>query len=157
MIPVRALLAVALVSVPAAAATAGTAPAERGRVEAAAACAVTRTSTGRLSARRGNLRLTTTLPPGGVISRPRDDDGSISTKLWWVPFGFGAERELRVAGRRLDAQSAPMRVRDVNWGYASTGRGSWATPVRFPSEGCWRVTATVAGIRLSYVTQVVAR
>ena len=151
------LVAAAVVSASAATATTTAEPAERGRVEAAAGCALTRTASGRLSARRGNLRLTTTLPPGGVISRPRDGDGSISTKLGWIPSGFGAERELRVAGRRLDAPSPPLRVLDVNWGYSSTGRGGWATPIRFPSEGCWRITATVAGIRLSYVTKVVAR
>ena len=133
-------------------------PADVPRVETATtACAVTRTSTGRLSARRSGRRLTTTLPPGGVLSRPRADDGSIGTKLGWTPFGFGSERELTIAGKRLDAPAPPLRVLGVNWGYSSTGRGSWATAVAFPSEGCWRITATVAGVRLSYVTRVVAR
>ena len=145
-----------------AAAAAAGAPAARTAADApladraAAACEVTRTRTGSLVTRRDGRALSTQLPRGGVLSTRRDAAGALWTKLGWVPAGFGAERTLTVSGTRLDAPAPAMRVRDVNWGYSSTGRGSWATPVAFPAPGCWRITARVAGLRLSYVTKVVA-
>jgi hypothetical protein len=48
-----------------------------------------------------------------------------------------------------------MRVRAVNWGYSSTGRGSWASAVSFPGEGCWRITGRVRDVSLTYVVKVV--
>jgi hypothetical protein len=32
----------------------------------------------------------------------------------------------------------------------------WASAVKFPSEGCWRLTGRVGDIALSYVVKVVA-
>jgi hypothetical protein len=105
----------------------------------------------------GNGFLSTTLPADGVMSRPREADGTIFNKLGWLPRkGFTAQ--LTVRGERLDAPGE-LKVLSVNWGYASSGpaaNGSWASAVRFPSEGCWRITGRVRDIELSYVVKVVA-
>ena len=152
-----AALALALAATGAAGATSARTATDAPRADrAAAACAVTRTRTGSLVTRRDGRALSTQLPRGGVLSTQRQADGALWTKLGWVPSGFGPERALTVSGTRLDAPAPPMRVRNVNWGYSSTGRGSWATPVGFAAEGCWRITARAAGLRLSYVTKVVA-
>ncbi len=105
----------------------------------------------------GNGLLSTTVPPGGVLSTRRDEDG-LFQKLGWLPHQ-GFPDSLAVRGERLDATSPPMRVLGVNWGYASSGpaaKGSWASAVKFPSEGCWRITGRVRDITLSYVVKVVA-
>lgn len=109
--------------------------------------------------RFGNGLLSTTLPADGVLTAARrDPDGSLFEKILWVPRGFsGGSRELTVRGERLDAPSPPMRVLGVHWGYASTGQGSWASAVEFPSEGCWRISGRVRDVSLSYVVKVVAR
>ena len=48
----------------------------------------------------------------------------------------------------------------MNWGYSIVDgrrqRGSWASAVEFPSEGCWRLTGRVQDVSLSYVVKVVA-
>jgi len=85
--------------------------------------------------------------------RPRDPDGTISNKLWWLPRD-GFTGRLTVHGERLDARSSPMWVRAVNWGYSSTGKGSWASAVSFPGEGCWRLTGRVGDISITYVLRV---
>jgi hypothetical protein len=91
---------------------------------------------------------------GGVLSRPREADGTLSDKLGWLPRkGFAGK--LTVRGERLDADGS-VRVISVNWGYSSTGVGSWASAVVFPDEGCYRLTGRVGDISLSYVLKVVA-
>jgi hypothetical protein len=61
-----------------------------------------------------------------------------------------------VRGERLDAPSPPLKVLNVFWGHSSTGKWSWATPVEFPSEGCWRISGRVDDVSLTYVGRVVA-
>jgi hypothetical protein len=105
----------------------------------------------------GNGFLSTTLPPGGVLSRPREADGTLFDKLGWLP-RKGFTDQLTVRGERLDAPGK-LNVLSVNWGYASSGpaaNGSWASAVRFPSAGCWRITGRVRDISLTYVVRVVA-
>jgi hypothetical protein len=116
-----------------------------------------------VAGRYGHDLLWTTLS-GGVLARRPDADGSISTKLGWIP-SQRVSGDLTVSGRRLDARSPAMRVLGVNWGYSSTGRGSWATAVVFPAPGCWKLSArmrVVGGnlgrnfaVDLSYVLKVV--
>ena len=99
----------------------------------------------------GNGLLSTTLPRKGVLVAQKER--GLFQKLGWLPRkGFGGE--LTVRGERLDAP-ARMRVLAVNWGYTSTGLGSWRSAVTFPSEGCWRITGRVRDISLSYVVKVV--
>jgi hypothetical protein len=102
----------------------------------------------------GNGILSTSVPgPDGVLATRRDPDGSLFQKLWWLPKrGFGGK--LVVVGERLDAPGR-MTVHSVNWGHSSDGRGSWASAVSFPSEGCWRLMGRVGDVSLSYVVRVV--
>ncbi len=106
--------------------------------------------------RYSNGLLSTTVPPGGVLSTRKDADG-LFQKLGWLPHR-GFPDSLIVRGERLDAPSPPMRVLGVFWGYASSGpsaNGSWVSAVKFPSAGCWRITGRVQDITLSYVVNVV--
>jgi hypothetical protein len=94
---------------------------------------------------------------GGVLSRPREADGTLFDKLGWLP-RKGFTGQLTVRGERLDAPGR-LEVLGVFWGYASSGpaaNGSWASAVRFPSAGCWRITGRVQDIALTYVVRVVA-
>jgi hypothetical protein len=105
----------------------------------------------------GNGFLSTTLPADGVMSRPREADGTLFNKLGWLP-RKGFTGQLTVRGERIDGGDR-LRVLSVNWGYASSGpaaNGSWASAVKFPSEGCWRITGRVRDISLTYVVRVVA-
>ena len=105
--------------------------------------------------RYGNGLLSTTVPgDDGVLVARRDPDGTLFQKLWWLP-REGFTGKLTVRGERLDA-SGQMRVLSVNWGYSSDGRGSWASAVTFPSEGCWRLTGRVRDVSLTYVVKVVS-
>ena len=88
----------------------------------------------------------------GILRARREDDGTLFQKLGWIPDRFRGE--LTVTGR-LVGNPARMRVLGVNWGYASTGKGSWASAVTFPRAGCWRIMGTSAGVTLSYVVRVV--
>jgi hypothetical protein len=105
----------------------------------------------------GNGLLSTWVPPGGILPARTDADG-LFQKLGWLPHR-GFPDALAVRGERLDAPSPPMRVLGVYWGHASSGpaaKGSWASAVKFPSEGCWRITGRVQDVTLSYVVKVVA-
>jgi hypothetical protein len=115
---------------------------------AATACPV---STGRV----GNGILSSSAPgPDGVLATRRDPDATLFQKLAWLP-KRGFHGNLVVRGERLDAPGE-MKVISVNWGHSSTGRGSWASAVAFPSEGCWRLSGRVGDVRLTYVVRVVA-
>ena len=109
------------------------------------------------SHRYGTRLLWTTLPTGGVLRVQRNTDGSIGTKLFWMP-DRDRSLQLVVHGRRLDAPGR-MRVLAVSWGYSYTasgkGRGSWASAVAFPKAGCWRITGRAGPTTLSYVVKVV--
>jgi hypothetical protein len=107
----------------------------------------------------GNGFLWTSVPLDGTfVPRPEQTqpDGSVLTKLYW--FAAGVHGDLTLRGERLDATSPPLVVHRVNRGTMAgfRGSGTWATPVTFPSEGCWRLTARVRDISLSYVVEVVA-
>ena len=117
------------------------------------ACPVTRSA---LPSRRyGTSRLWVYLPPAGIlrVRRNQPDDGMFGTKLGWIP-DRDRNLVLSVSGRRLDAPGR-MVVRGVNWGYSSTGRGSWASAVAFPAGGCWRITGRAGPTTLTYVVRVV--
>jgi hypothetical protein len=105
----------------------------------------------------GNGALFTGLPPGGVFNpRPVDvePDGSIGTKWYWL--AAGVDGLLTVQGRRLDSASTPLQVHRVNRGTLSGYRGAtWATPITFPTEGCWQLTARLEDVSLSFVVRVV--
>lgn len=108
--------------------------------------------------RYGNGFLSTTLPEDGVITRPREPDGTLFDKLGWSP-RRGFSGNLVVRGERLDGPGV-LHVLSVNWGHTIVDgrpqRGSWRSAVVFPSEGCWRLTGRVGDISLTYVVEVVA-
>jgi len=114
------------------------------------ACAVTRPQLA--SGRYGSRRFWTILPTDGVIRARQGTDGSLGWKLPWIPDRWRGG--LTVRARRLDGPGS-MRVHSVNWGYSSTGKGSWATAVTFSVAGCYRITGRSAGTTLSYVVKVV--
>ena len=102
----------------------------------------------------GNGSLWTLLPTDGVIviepgSSHINEDGSMAMKfLWWRALP-GAP--LVIEGHRLDGVAPPLSSH-VPSGY------DWlfqATALIFPTEGCWEVTGTVAGAKLTFVIQVV--
>lgn len=102
----------------------------------------------------GNGLLSTSLPrPDGTLPVVRKD-GTLFQKLPWTPHR-GLTGRLTVRGERLDAPSPPLKVLNVFWGYSSTGKWSWASPVEFPSEGCWRISGRVNDVILTYVVRVV--
>jgi hypothetical protein len=99
------------------------------------------------------------LNPDGVYAVPLDQvgpDGSIGTKLYWAT--SPPRRAPAISGRRLDAPAPPLRVLGANMGsFSSAVNPSWATPVVFPTPGCWRVTARVNDVSLTYAVDVRVR
>jgi hypothetical protein len=90
--------------------------------------------------------------PYNVIVATRDyvlSDGTIEMKWPWFRGGSGP---VQITGRRLDGKAARLRA-DVPDGYGPTGFQPSA--LRFPTEGCWRITGRVVDDRLTFVTLVV--
>jgi hypothetical protein len=83
-----------------------------------------------------------------VTERNRLPDGSISEKFpWWR----GVTGQLTIRGQRVDGSAPPLRA-EVPPGYGDIG--FQATSIIFPTEGCWRVTGTVANTSLTFVVLV---
>lgn len=115
---------------------------------AESSCPVTRGS-------YGNGLLSTPVPgPNGVLVAATDQRGTLFQKLGWLPHR-GLTGTLTVRGDRLDGPGR-LRVLGAFWGHSSDGRGSWMSPVEFPSEGCWRISGRVRDVSLTYVVKVVA-
>ncbi len=95
----------------------------------------------------GNGSLFTDLYASPIRPRPEDvnEDGLIVLKVpWWR----GVSGDLEIEGQRLDAAAPPLTA----WipdGYGR--RGFQSTAITFPTAGCWQVTGTVAGRRLTFV------
>jgi len=111
----------------------------------------------------GNDALWTYVPEDGILTARSQDlreDGSIGTKWFW--FAAGIRGTFTLTGQRIDAPSRGLIVHQVNEGSMTgfTGSGTWATPITFPTQGCWRLTARVANpssaISLSFVMKVTA-
>ena len=83
-----------------------------------------------------------------VNKRDVDADGTLGVKVGWYRYGRG---KLTITATRLDKPARVKRT-SVPSGYGPTG--FQASGIDFPSEGCWRVTATVGHSHLSYVTAV---
>jgi hypothetical protein len=95
----------------------------------------------------GSGRLWTILYYPTLVATGRNiqPDGSIEEKFpWWR----GVQGELTIQGERIDAKASPVRA-DIPPGYGEIG--FQATSIIFSSEGCWRVTGTVAGESLTFV------
>ena len=96
-----------------------------------------------------NGRLWTILGDDGTIRGPAHRDGSIRQKFpWWR----GTRGRLSITGRRLDHPRPVLRA-NVPAGYGPIG--FQATGIAFPTGGCWKVTGSAGGARLTFVTLVV--
>ena len=107
----------------------------------------------------GNGLLWAGLTADGVYAVPQDRvdaDGSIGNKLLWATTPAWSRPTL--SGERLDAPAPPLRVIAVNQGsFSSAAKPSYMSAVSFPTAGCWRLTARVADVSLTYVVEVVVR
>jgi hypothetical protein len=96
------------------------------------------------------------LNPDGIYTVPRDRlsrDGSIGAKLIWAT--SPPRRAPAVSGQRLDAPAPPLQMLGANMGsFSNAANPSWATPVVFPTPGCWRVTARVGDVSLTYAVDI---
>jgi hypothetical protein len=141
-----------------------TTAAARLRIRPSPSCPVTRPNGNRPRGQpasrhwHGNGLLWAALESDGVYTPSRDNvgaDGSIFNKLGWVtspPWD-----EPAVSGERIDADAAPMRVLSVNMGMSSNAdTPSYASAVRFPTPGCWRLRARVRDVSLTYVVRVLS-
>ncbi|HSE20603.1 MAG TPA: hypothetical protein VLB68_03070 [Pyrinomonadaceae bacterium] len=85
--------------------------------------------------------------PGGAGFVTRS--GALGMKFGWMR---GVSGELKITGRRLDAEAPPLRSQ-VPAGYGD--RGFQATYLIFPTPGCWEVTGHVGDSSVTFVTKVV--
>ena len=72
--------------------------------------------------------------------------GAAVNTMWMKP----ANVDLIITGRRIDGDSAPLKIqiaKDATAGYI-------ATAMTFPKAGCWEVTATAGSSTLTYITRV---
>lgn len=107
----------------------------------------------------GNGLLWAGVARDGTYAVPQDrvdPDGSIFNKLLWVTMPPWSRPT--ISGERLDASAPPLRVISVNQGsFSNADKPSYASAVSFPTAGCWRLTARVDDVSLSYVVEVVVR
>lgn len=96
---------------------------------------------------------TTLWPDGRIMMEPEnvEPDGSFSMK-WGFVRGDGVVGPLTVEGRRLDAETEPLRV-EIPDGYGETGLQILA--LIFPTTGCWEVTGHAGDASLTFVTEVI--
>ena len=142
-----------------------TTTATRLRIRPSPSCPVTRPNGRRPAGEpasphwHGNGLLWASLETDGVYEVARGDvgaDGSIGNKLGWAT--TPATVYPRISGQRIDGTAPPLRVKSVNLGQSSNStRPSFASAVAFPSAGCWRLTARVGDVSLTYVVRVVVR
>jgi hypothetical protein len=93
-------------------------------------------------------------PTGGIYRVPPVNvasDGSLGVKIAWQR-GPGLRGRVRVEARRLDERAPAVRRRISARGYGLTGLQ--ASGIAFPTQGCWRVTASAAGASLTFVMLV---
>jgi len=105
----------------------------------------------------GNGLLWSGFAPDKPVGHSRDGDSvdaAIFDKLGWLSVVM--DGRLTVQTTRLDAAAPAARWKANEGGFVGStfpGR-SWATPLWFPSAGCWRLTARVADVSLSVVVRV---
>jgi len=85
-------------------------------------------------------------PPGALY---RDADG-FHKVLWWREPGL--QGAIAVTARRLDGPAAPV---EVDFERNPTLQGQQPGGLTFPTTGCWEITGTAGGKRLTIVALVV--
>lgn len=93
-------------------------------------------------------------PTGGVYRVPADNvapDGSLGVKIGWQR-GPGLRGRVTIDARRLDERAPAVHRRISPSGYGLTG--FQASGLDFPTQGCWRVTATAGRAGLTFVLLV---
>ncbi len=104
----------------------------------------------------GSETLAVILRPDGIW-RGMGPSHNFRDKLFWWSQGFkpGLESNLKVTGKRLDANSPPADISDATNAKAES-LGGWAmlVGVEFPSAGCWQITGNYFGQELSFVVEV---
>jgi hypothetical protein len=111
----------------------------------------------------GNGALWAALPADGVFEFERSRigaDGTVGTKQIWWAAGTSPWADLAVLVERFDGVGPKVSAQTVRgWPQNSgfRGSGSWAARLRFPSEGCWKVTGRVRDVSLAFVVEVVVR
>ena len=102
----------------------------------------------------GNGLLTTYVPAEGTLRAQRRPEGLFDKLPWDAMTTFGGT--LVVRGERLDGTGRMEFVGANRGGPVRSGLYGWMTPVYFSDEGCWRITARVDDVSLTYVVRVVA-
>jgi hypothetical protein len=93
-------------------------------------------------------------PTGGIYRVPAENvapDGWLGIKIAWQR-GPGVRGRVSVEARRLDGRAPTVRRRISGRGYGLTGLQ--ASGIDFPTQGCWRVTASAGGASLTFVLLV---
>jgi hypothetical protein len=93
-------------------------------------------------------------PTGGIYPVPRENvgtGGALGVKIAWQR-GRGLRGRITVVARRLDERASPVHRRITARGYGLTGLQ--ASGVDFPTQGCWRVTASAGGASVTFVLLV---
>ena len=73
------------------------------------------------------------------------DSPTLDRKIAWVRYIPGA---VSITARRVDGTSAEIRTATIQ-GYGETGFNP--SGIDLTTEGCWRVTGTLAGRELTFV------
>jgi hypothetical protein len=71
--------------------------------------------------------------------------------MWWERAKFPKPS---VTGERIDGP-APPAFGDLDHGHETGGFRWFASGMYFPSEGCWRITATAGEAKLTFVVRVI--
>jgi len=75
--------------------------------------------------------------------------GTAVNTMWMKP----ANADLVITGRRLDGDSAPLKIQPAK----DSTAGYIAASLVFPKAGCWEVTATAGPSTLTFITKVEAQ
>jgi hypothetical protein len=103
----------------------------------------------------GTEKLAVQLPPRGKW-RGLGPTHNFRDKLFLWSKGFEArsEKNLKVTGVRLDADSPPAVISKPTNAYAdSLGGWTMLVLVELPTAGCWQITAEYMGEKLTFVVQ----
>src|SRR5580700_2312014 len=97
-------------------------------------------------------------PNGTVVFKPggagfQTKDGGLGMKFGWTR---GIPGELKVTGRRIDADAPPLRF-ETNQTNGANSTGFLASYLIFSTPGCWEVNAQVgdrSDSKIKFVTRV---